>query len=225
MMSKQSGSLATIVLASILFVGIVSVILFLILDAVRVRPTTQQSAIVESGSEDTYTGSPVEPPIEIPDFALTAHTGETFHFSELRGRVVLLFFGFTHCPDFCPTTLADFVAIKNALGEQAAEVAFVFISVDGARDTPEILAAYLSHFDNSFIGLTGTEDEVLTIGEPFGLTVVRTEIDSALGYTIDHTVATFLIDREGRLVRRFSYGTAPAVVTEQVRNVLNGGNS
>src|SRR5512145_1693081 len=94
----------------------------------------------------------VNPPTPLHDFTLTDQTGEPFSLSELRGRVVLVFFGYTHCPDECPTTLANFKRVKASLGAAAQEVAFVFISVDGTRDTPEVVADYLQKFDAEFIG-------------------------------------------------------------------------
>jgi protein SCO1/2 len=218
--NAASPNLATWVLAGILVTGILSVILFFILDTVRKNAQPNQPALVTEGSEDTYTGTAIDPPLELPDFTLTDQTGQPFQLSSLRGRVVLMFFGYTHCPDFCPTTLSDFTIIKHQLGEAADEVAFVFVSVDGERDTPEVMARYISAFDTSFIGLSGTTEQVQTAGAPFGLTVQRQGSDSETNYLIDHTVSLFIIDREGRFVRRIAYGTAATVVAQQVQLVI-----
>ncbi len=222
-MSEQkssSASLMTWLLLGTLMTGVIAVILFFILDAVRGNAKSSQAAIVAEGSEDEYTGSAIDPPVQLEDFTLTDQNGQPFQFSSLRGRVVLMFFGFTRCPDFCPTTLADFTAIKRELGDAADEVAFVFISVDGERDTPEVIADYLIAFDSSFIGLTGTTEAVLQAGAPFGLTIERVNAAGSEEYTINHTVALFIIDREGRWVRRIAYGTAPTVIAEQLRSVI-----
>lgn len=217
--SNPSPNIATWILLGILMTGVVSVVLFFVLDTVRKNAQPTQAALVAEGSEDNYTGTAIDPPVELPDFTLTDQTGRPFQLSSLRGRVVLMFFGYTHCPDFCPTTLSDFTIIKHQLGEDAADVAFVFISVDGERDTPEVMANYVSVFDTSFIGLMGTEAEIQTAGAPFGLTVER-QAGTSDNYLIDHTVSLFIIDREGRFVRRISYGTATTIVAEQVALVV-----
>ncbi|MFN8372877.1 MAG: SCO family protein [Anaerolineae bacterium] len=174
----------------------------------------------KKAAEDSYTGLVIDPPVTLADFTLTDQNGSPFQLSSLRGRAVLMFFGYTHCPDYCPTTLHDFTRVKELLGDAANDVAFVFISVDGERDTPEVVANFINLFDSSFIGLTGTPEEVLQIGQPFGITVERVPVQSSLGYSVTHTVAMFILDREGRWVRRISYATAPDVVAEQLRAVL-----
>ncbi|NWF68360.1 MAG: SCO family protein [Chloroflexi bacterium] len=222
-MAQQKGNApntATLLLLGTLLTGLIAFALYAALDVVRMANQPNAAVIVESGSEDEYAGTVVDPPLAIADFTLTDQQGQPFTFSSLRGQVVLLFFGFTHCPDFCPTTLYDFTRVKAALGPEASRVAFVFISVDGSRDTPEVLTSFMARFDSSFIALTGPEADVQAIGDAVGLTVVRTAVDSALEYTITHTVATFLIDEEGQLVRRFSFGTAYATLAEQVRALL-----
>jgi protein SCO1/2 len=218
-MEQKSPSTATYILLGVLITGVIAVILFFILDAVR-GMRQNPAAIVTTGSEDKYTGLAIDPPVQLADFTLSDQRGQAFTFSSLRGRAVVMFFGFTHCPDYCPTTLQDFTIIKRELGAAAEHVAFMFISVDGERDTPEVIAEYINRFDSSFIGLTGTAEAIASIGQPFGLTVERVGVDSALGYTINHTVSMFLIDRDGRWVRRISFGTAPGVIAAQVRNML-----
>ncbi|MCZ7542680.1 MAG: SCO family protein [Anaerolineae bacterium] len=157
---------------------------------------------------DEASATVYDPPHDVGDFTLTRHTGEPFRLSDLRGRMALLFFGFTHCPDVCPNTMATFVRVKDALGEQTEAVAFVFISVDRARDTPEVLAAYLDQFDPGFIGLTGDEADLRRIGEDYDLYFARRASGgSGDDYMVDHTAASFLLDQEGRLVMAFPYGT------------------
>ncbi|MCG8350106.1 MAG: SCO family protein, partial [Chloroflexales bacterium] len=111
------------------------------------------AAIVDESLEQQ--GTPIEPPRQLTDFSLPGSTGETLSLSDLRGKMVLVYFGYTFCPDFCPMTLADFARIKQELGAQADQVVFMMISVDAERDTPEVLARYMSAFDEDFIGLTG----------------------------------------------------------------------
>ncbi len=163
-------------------------------------------------------GTLLDPPKEIGDFTLTDHTGQPFRLSDLRGKVALLFFGYTNCPDICPTTLAEFKRVKALLGKDAARVAFVFVSVDGERDTPEQLAAYVRAFDPEFIGLTGDDATIRAIARDYGVFYQRVSYEeSAAGYLVDHTASTFGVDQEGRLRLVFSYGTDPAAIVARVR--------
>lgn len=160
----------------------------------------------------------------LPPFTLTSHTGRPLALADLRGRVVLLAFGYTHCPDACPITLAQLVKVKDRLGERAASAAFVFVSVDGERDTPEVLGRYVGHFDPAFIGLTGDDAALRPLAPAFGLYYeVRQTPGSAAGYTVDHTVATYLIDRAGRLRYVYPFGTSPAEIVRDALTVLDQG--
>jgi protein SCO1 len=197
--------------------------LFFIFDRLVNRTATVDTgaAIVESGS--FYDGSTaIDPPRDMPDFTLTSHTGEPISLSDLRGRVTLMYFGYTHCPDFCPTTLAEFKQIKEALGDDAENVAFVLISVDGSRDTPEVLNEYLSRFDAGFIGMTGEEGAVEQIGTDYGLHVEKLPGSggNAEEYLVDHAANVYLIDPQGRLTTIYMYGTEPEVIIEDVQVAL-----
>lgn len=194
----------------------------------------------QSVSADTSrpaSGAVVDPPHRLQNFTLTASTGDPISLSDLRGRVVLLLFGYTHCPDICPTTLADYRRVKQTLGEAANEVEFVFISVDAARDTPEVLAEYLGQFDADFIGMTGTEATLRRIGAEYGLLFQQETIsarheheaghehqhEAALdqeNYFVQHTSPSFLVDRDGYLRMVYFYGTPPEVITEDIRQIL-----
>jgi len=165
----------------------------------------------------------LEPPTQLPDFTLTSQTGQPLSLSELHGKPVLLFFGFTHCPDICPTTLAEFRSIKQDLGDAGQEVAFVFVSLDGTRDTPEIIANYVDRFDPTFIGLTGEEDNVREIGKDYFLQFQRVELgdNAAEGdYTVDHTAYTYLIDADGRLRVVYPFQTAPSTIVDDLKSLL-----
>jgi protein SCO1/2 len=162
-------------------------------------------------------GTLLDPPKEVGDFTLTDQDGQPFRLSDLRGRVALLFFGYTNCPDICPTTLSEFKRVKALLGDDAERVAFVFVSVDGARDTPERLAAYVRAFDPQFIGLTGDDASLRPIARDFGVFYQRVNYESDVNYLVDHTASTFVVDQQGRLRLVFPYGTDPAAIVTRLR--------
>ncbi|MBI5667219.1 MAG: SCO family protein [Chloroflexi bacterium] len=177
----------------------------------------------------------VNPPTKLNDFTLTDHNGQPFSLSDLHGRAVLLFFGYTHCPDECPLTLATFTRTKQLLGDAARDVAFVFISVDGQRDTPQVINDYLKQFDADFIGLTGDASELRRVGANFGslysVETVAAETDDHHdateageldhhNYFVQHTSPTFMIDREGVLRLVYFYGSSAEALAEGARQIL-----
>lgn len=142
-----------------------------------------------------------EMPADIPDidFTLTDQNRQPFTLSDRRGEVVLIFFGFTYCPDVCPLTLSNWKRIEEALANDAARVRFVYISVDPERDTPEKMREHLAIFSPNFIGLSGTLEELLPVYSAFGVYREKEQVsESAAGYIINHTARMFLLDRSGR---------------------------
>jgi protein SCO1 len=155
------------------------------------------------------------------DFTLIDQQGQETHLHDLRGQFVLLAFGYTHCPDICPITLATFRRIKEQLGDQAAQVTFVWVSVDGTRDTPERLREYISMFDPAFVGMTGDEAASRAAISAFnGDFTLNTYGGLRENYTVDHTASTFLVDPQGRWVRTYSYGTNASVIAQDVIGLL-----
>jgi protein SCO1 len=147
----------------------------------------------------------IQPPMILSDFTLINQHGDETSFSDLRGKWTLLFFGYTNCPDYCPITLTEYKRIRETLGEDAANVQFVFVSVDGTRDTPQVVADYLAArgVDDFVVGLTGAEDTVREIGTEYGLYIDSSaateehEHTEQAGYLVDHSTQSFLIDPEG----------------------------
>ena len=162
-------------------------------------------ALALFGCAGTPTPSPLrggrlEPPKLAPDFSLTDQNGNPFRLSSTRGQVVLLYFGYTSCPDVCPLTLADITASRNELGKNAEQVQVVFITVDPERDTQAVLQRYVPAFDPSFIGVRGTPEEIKTVADAYGVQFKKTPLpNSALGYAVDHSAFIYVIDRSGRL--------------------------
>ncbi len=152
-------------------------------------------------------GLQLESPRVADDFTLQTSTGEVMSLSDFRGKYVVLFFGYTFCPDVCPTTLNDLQQMVKTLGAARAEdVQVIMVSVDPERDTPEQLATYLNYFDPSFIGMTGSVEEIQPIARQFGIFFERQPGSSNTGYLVDHSAATTLIDPEGHVRMIWTYG-------------------
>lgn len=173
--------------------------------------------------QDPYVfhGGELSPPKPAASIELTDQHGRPFSLKEQAGNVVVLYFGYTSCPDACPTTLSDWIGVKEALGQDAARVRFVMVTVDPERDTPERLAQYLAFFDPSFIGLTGTPEQTQAIAQAYGIVAVKRQFDeSAMGYLVDHTTSTFVVDTKGRLRLVYAHGTDPELIAEDLRHLL-----
>lgn len=132
-------------------------------------------------------------------FELTDHTGKARTLADYRGKVVVVFFGFTHCPDVCPTTLVEMAEALKLLGARADQVQVLFVTVDPERDTPEMLAKYVPAFDPSFVGLWGDPDTIARTAKSFKVFYQKTETSSSGSYSIDHTAGSYVFDREGNL--------------------------
>jgi protein SCO1 len=139
--------------------------------------------------------------------------------SEFKGKVVFVFFGFTQCPDVCPTTMAELAELRRRLGPHGDKVQGIFVSVDPERDTPEVLKAYLQAMDPSFVGLTGSHEDVQAVAREFKVFYQKVQTPSG-GYTIDHTAGSYIFDQQGQ-VRLFArYGMPLDQLTADVRQLL-----
>lgn len=153
---------------------------------------------------------------------LTTQDGTSLSVRDLAGDYVLLSIGYTHCPDICPLNLANYKQVKKLLGEDESAVSFVFVSVDGKRDTPERLKHYIGMFDSDFIGLTGDKAEVDAFIKPYGGTYVINNYGGLReNYTVDHTATLFLLDPQGRLVRAYSYGIDFTLIAQDIQTLLH----
>ncbi len=156
------------------------------------------------------------------DFTLTNQDGGTTSLAELQGKAVLLFFGYTHCPDVCPATLYTMAQARARLGADADRLQGVFISVDPARDTPARLKEYVSYFDPSFLALTGSEAELRQVTRAFGATFELDQPDAGGAYLVAHTTFGYLLDPDGRVVRLLQAGATPEEIAAAARAVLPG---
>ena len=162
-------------------------------------------------------------PGELPiggDFTLTDQHGQPFSSTSLRGQVTLVFFGYTFCPDACPTTLSKLTAVMRRLGNDAERVKVVYISVDPKRDTPEVMKAHLDMFALDAVGLTGTQDQVDRVAKQYGVFHEAEDVDSAAGYLIAHTTSVFALDTEGRARELLRYNDSVDEMVTKVRRLL-----
>ena len=131
--------------------------------------------------------------------ALADQGGQPRRLADFRGRVVILFFGYTSCPDICPTALARFAAVREALGEERQRLQVLFVTMDPERDSPARLGEYVTWFDPSFLGLWSDRGTLARTVAEFRITAVRQEVGGGLGYTLDHTAGAYVYDPQGRL--------------------------
>ncbi len=162
-------------------------------------------------------GTELVPPEPAPPFTLTAGGGQPVSLSDFQGRYVLLYFGYTTCPDFCPTTLAVLKQARERLGRRADDLQVLMITVDPRRDTPERLAEYMSFFDPTFIGLSGTAAEIASVADAYGIFYEAHEGTPESGYLVDHTTTLVGVDPEGNLRLFYSYGVTAEEIADDLR--------
>ena len=170
---------------------------------------------------DNFRGTTyAEPYPDAPEIELTRAAGANFQLSDMRRKVVALFFGYTSCPDICPTTMAELRQALEELGPQADQVQVLFVTVDPQRDTPERVQEYVDHFNPDFIGLSGSEPELAKVWSDYG--VFRQVVDgsSAAGYLVDHTARVTLIDQQGNLRVSFPFDTPVEDVVHDLNLLL-----
>lgn len=178
----------------------------------------------QAGMEQRLGGMSVPPGVAIGGpFRLTDHTGRQVTEASYRGRLMLIFFGFTHCPDICPTELQSIAEVLDRLGPAAGRVAPLFVSIDPERDGPEELARYVALFDDRIIGLTGTAEEIASVARAFRVYYAKVHPPEASSYTMDHSSFTYLLDGEGRFLALFRHGTPPEEVAQAIRSHLARG--
>lgn len=175
------------------------------------KPAAQQnqfSATDVSGAEFAQT------------FNLTDHTGKPRTLADFNGKVVALFFGYTHCPDVCPTTMTDLKQSMKLLGADAEQVQVLFVTLDPERDTQQVLAQYIPAFDKRFIGLYGTQAQTESVTKEFKIFAAKVENSGKSGYTLDHSAGLYLYDKSGKIRLYADYGTKPDVLAADIKKLL-----
>ena len=153
-------------------------------------------------------------------FNLVDAEGKTRTLADFKGKVVVVFFGFAQCPDVCPTTLADMAEVRKRLGKDGERVQVVFITVDPARDTPQVLGAYMRNFDPSFVALTGSAEQIEKTTKDFKVFFAKVPGKTATTYSIDHTAASYVFDRDGNVRLFVRYGQPVDAVVADIKRLL-----
>jgi len=155
------------------------------------------------------------------DFSLPDHTGRLRSIKDFAGKVVVVFFGYTQCPDVCPTAMAELAEIRKLLGPDGARIQGVFITIDPDRDTPEVLKAYMENFDPSFLALRPTSPEQLAaLAKDFKAYYKKVEGRTATSYTMDHSAGSYVYDTQGRIRLFTRYGSGAQALAGDIRQLL-----
>jgi protein SCO1 len=214
--SQSTPTNSRLVLLGTLLVGVVAT--FVVLYALTNRPRTAATPIVDL-SQNFDGIQVVNPPQQVQDFTLINQTGNPVSLSDYRGKMVLMFFGFTNCEDVCPITLLQFKQIRQKLADNANKVAFLFVSVDPQRDTPNVIGDYVKRFDPTITGLAGDMKVFENIKNDYDLEFVqvpKTDGTAGSAYSISHTPNPFLIDASGKLVATYAYSTDVGLVVSDI---------
>lgn len=176
---------------------------------------------LSSAGKPTFNGVDITGAQLGTDFRLMDHRGTPRSVGDFRGKAVVLFFGFTHCPDMCPTTLADLASVVRMLGPEGNRVQVLFVTVDPRRDTPELLARYVPAFHPDFLGLRGDPEETLRIAKAFKIFVSEVPGRTPESYTIDHSTQKLAFDSRGQLRLLIAHGMSPEKMAADLRLLMN----
>ncbi|MEY2677555.1 MAG: hypothetical protein RLZ00_247 [Pseudomonadota bacterium] len=154
------------------------------------------------------------------DFTLTDHHGQSRSLSDFKGKVVVLFFGYTQCPDVCPTSMTELAEVKRLLGADGGKLQGVFVTVDPARDTTELLKAYMSNFDPSFVAFVPTADELPVVAKQFKIYYKKVDGQTPTSYTMDHSAGSYVYDMQGNLRLYSRYGSGAKVLAQDIQTLL-----
>ena len=154
------------------------------------------------------------------NFELADHNGQVRHVQDFAGKVVVMFFGYTQCPDVCPTTMTELAEVKKALGKDGDRLQALFVTVDPQRDTPEVLKAYMANFDPTFLALTTTPEKLVELAKEYKIYFKKVDGKTPTSYTMDHSAGSYVYDTNGQLRLFTRYGSGPKVLTDDIRILL-----
>ena len=154
------------------------------------------------------------------DFEMTDHNGKVRRLADFKGKVVVMFFGYTQCPDVCPTSMAELAEVKKALGADGDKLQGIFVTVDPARDTPEVLKGYMENFDPTFLALYTTPDKLEALAKDFKVYYKRVNGQTPTSYTMDHSAGSYIYDTQGNLRLFTRYGSGAQVLATDIKQLL-----
>jgi protein SCO1/2 len=154
------------------------------------------------------------------DFELTDHNGQLRHLADFKGKVVVMFFGYTQCPDVCPTTMAELAEVKKALGKDGDRLQGLFVTVDPARDTPEVLKGYMGNFDPTFLALYTTPDKLVELAKDYKIYFKKVDGKTPTSYTMDHSAGSYIYDTQGQLRLFTRYGSGAQALIADIQQLL-----
>ena len=154
------------------------------------------------------------------DFALTDHNGQARSIKDFSGKVVVLFFGYTQCPDVCPTTMTELVEVKKLLGADGDKLQGLFVTVDPARDTPAVLKSYMANFDPTFLALYAAPEALAVVAKDYKVYYKKAEGKTATSYTMDHSAGSYIYDPQGKLRLYTRYGSGVAPLAADIKLLL-----
>ncbi len=154
------------------------------------------------------------------DIPLTDHNGQARHLKDFAGKVVVVFFGYTQCPDVCPTSMQELAEVKALLGPDGSRLQGIFVTVDPERDTPEVLKAYMENFDPGFLALRGTPEQLAAVAKDFKIYYKKVDGKTPTSYTMDHSAGSYVYDTAGRLRVYNRYGSGAQALASDVKALL-----
>ncbi|MGB3450459.1 MAG: SCO family protein [Giesbergeria sp.] len=155
------------------------------------------------------------------DFPLPDHNGQPRSIKDFNGKVVVVFFGYTQCPDVCPTTMQEMAEVKRMLGKDGDRLQAIFVTVDPERDTADMLKAYMGNFDPSFLALRGTPEQTAAVAKDFKIYYKKVDGKTPTSYTMDHSAGSYIYDTQGRLRVYYRYGSGVEALAADVRTLLD----
>ncbi len=182
--------------------------------------TILAAASLAACGQSALGGAPIDPPIEVASFTFTLPDGSAFSTAPIAGRPTMVFFGYTHCPDVCPLTLADWTRARTQLGDNADRVRWLFVSVDPERDTPAVAQQYAHQFDSTFVGLSGDSATVAGMQRAFLVDSYTSPGATAADYLVTHASQSFLVDDEGQLRTMYSFNSGVQEMVADLQRLL-----
>ena len=155
------------------------------------------------------------------DIQLPDHNGQQRSLKDFKGKVAVVFFGYTQCPDVCPTTMQEMAEVKRMLGKDGDRLQAIFVTVDPERDTADMLKAYMGNFDPSFLALRGTPEQTAAVAKDFKIYFKKVDGKTPTSYTMDHSAGSYIYDTQGRLRVYYRYGSGVEALAADVRSLLD----